>query len=471
MGHPRATALAIRAPLVWPAAVAALAAAAAIWPRAAALSGLALLGAIVWHHPRAAQHAISFAALAVRPSLDQFSERQLGLGPFALQPAAIFGGLVLVAGVVLALRRSRDGLRLWPDRGLLWTHGWLAAAYGIMTIAGVWWYGSQGAGQAVREVLRVASIVAAFLVMYWWLDEDPRAVQRAWLYLGLGAVLPILVALEQFVTGTGFIEPDGTVRLQGTFSHPNSFGQYLIPFVCALVVGSGRRVTRMSLAVALSVVVALTYSRTAILALAAALAIALVLETRLEAGRATRLIAVVMVVGGAIWLLAGELITRRFTGIAFDSASIQDALAGQSENSFQWRVINWSGLILLGLNHPWMGHGAGMTTVLNPIVNEDTGVPFNAHDDYVRFFFEGGVTALVCYLVFQALLIAWLVRRSRVVAGPQRSAAIALGGALCGMTFLTAGTTELSLHTANQYVLYGVLAIAACERRPSAASG
>ena len=89
MGHPRATALAIRAPLVWPAAVAALAAAAAIWPRAAALSGLALLGAIVWHHPRAAQHAISFAALAVRPSLDQFSERQLGLGPFALQPAAI----------------------------------------------------------------------------------------------------------------------------------------------------------------------------------------------------------------------------------------------------------------------------------------------------------------------------------------------------------------------------------------------
>jgi len=451
--------------VVWLAAVAGLAVGAVIWPRIAGVAALVLLVAFVWTHPRAALHTLSFAALAVRPSLDRFSERQLGLGPFALQPAVIFGGLVLAAGVVLALRRAHDGRRLWPDADLLRTHVWLAAAYGIMALAGSWLYGAEGVNQAVREVLRVGSVVAAFLVMYWWLDEEPRAIGRAWMYLALGAVLPLLVAMEQLVTGTGFIEPDGTLRLQGTFSHPNSFAQYLIPLICALVAGQGRRSWRMGLAVALSVVVALTYSRTAILALAAALPIVLVLESRLDARHAARVVLALIFIGGAIWLLAGGMITRRFAGVAFDGASVQDALAGQSENSFQWRVINWAGLVLLGLNHPWFGHGAGMTTVLNPLVNDNNGVPFNAHDDYVRFFFEGGVTALACYMIYQGLLIWWVLRRSRVVTAERRGAALALGGSLCGMTFLTAGTTELSLHTANLYVLYGLLAIASIDRR------
>jgi hypothetical protein len=36
------------------------------------------------------------------------------------------------------------------------------------------------------------------------------------------------------------------------------------------------------------------------------------------------------------------------------------------------------------------------------------------------------------------------------------------------MTFLTAGTTELSLQTANLYVLYGLLAIASAGAPPLA---
>lgn len=436
-------------------------AAVALWPRVAGIGGLTLLATLVWTFPRMAVHATAFAALAIRPSLDQFSERRFGLGPFTLEPAVIFGGLVLVAGTVLALRRGRAGRRLWPDPALFRAHVWLAAAYGVMALAGTWWYGSAGMQQAVREVLRVGSVIAAFLVMYWWLDEDTRAAQRAWLYLAVGAVPPLLVSMWQLATGTGFIEPDGTLRLQGTFSHPNSFAQYLIPFVCVLVVGQRHRMARLTVAVGLSVVVALTYSRTALLALAAALIILLILESRLDSRRVVRVLGGMFVLGGLLWLLAGGMITRRFAGVGFDASSVQEALAGQSENSFQWRVINWSGLILLGLNHPWIGHGAGMTTVLNPLVNLDNGVPFNAHDDYVRFFFEGGLVALLCYLIHQAMLILWVIRRSRADARPQRTAALGLGAALCGMTFLTVGTTELSLHTANLYVLYGILAIAA----------
>ncbi|HKC46007.1 MAG TPA: O-antigen ligase family protein [Gemmatimonadales bacterium] len=438
--------------------------ASAAWPRVAGLGGVALVCAVAWRYPLAVMHLASFAALAIRPALDWLSERRLGLGPFTMSPAVIFGGLILITGAVLALRRGHDGRRLWPDRPLATAHVWLAIAYAIMAVSGWRLYDGEGLAEAVREVLRMASVVAAFFIMYWWLDEDASARRRAWWYLALGAVLPIAVSLEQLVTGTGFIEPDGTLRIQGTFSHPNSFGQYLIPFVCVLVAGRGHRPARLSLAVALSIVVALTYSRTAILALAAALVILLLLESGLDVRRLVRVVVAVTMVAGLAWFLVGGIITRRFSGIAFNSAAWQDALAGQSENSFQWRIINWSGLVLLGLNHPWLGHGAGMTTVLNPLTNSDNGVPFNAHDDYVRLFFEGGVVSLVCYVLYQILLILWVIRRSRAASEPERGSSLALGASLCGMTVLTAGTTELSLQTANLYVLYGLLAIASAGR-------
>jgi hypothetical protein len=45
---------------------------------------------------------------------------------------------------------------------------------------------------------------------------------------------------------------------------------------------------------------------------------------------------------------------------------------------------------------------------------------------------------------------------------------LGLAAALVAMLFLTAGTTELSLHTANLYTLYGMLALVSV---PPAASG
>jgi hypothetical protein len=71
-------------------------------------------------------------------------------------------------------------------------------------------------------------------------------------------------------------------------------------------------------------------------------------------------------------------------------------------------------------------------------------------------------------VIYQALLIVWVIRRSRVVGEAQRGPLLALGASLWGMTFLTAGTTELSLQTANLYVLYGLLAIASAGAPPLA---
>src|SRR5512143_4026715 len=79
----------------WLLLVVSVAAAAAFSPRIAWIGGLTLVVVLVWQYPRAALHAASFAALAIRPSLDRFSERRLGLGPFTLEPTVIFGALIL----------------------------------------------------------------------------------------------------------------------------------------------------------------------------------------------------------------------------------------------------------------------------------------------------------------------------------------------------------------------------------------
>jgi O-antigen ligase len=167
-------------------------------------------------------------------------------------------------------------------------------------------------------------------------------------------------------------------------------------------------------------------------------------------------LAVVALIGAVTWWLAGDVIRERFATIAVNRAVVDAARMGQSENSFTWRLINWGGLIALGLEHPVTGHGAGMTMVLNPLINLATGVPFNAHDDFVRFFFEGGASGVVCYLIYGVLFASWLLARARTAPPERAASAYAVAAAWIALFFLTAGTPELSLQTALQYELYGM---------------
>ncbi len=447
------------AAVAWIAVVAVLSVAAAARPSLAFGAVGAVLLAAAWRWPAAALQVGALASLIVRPSLDMFSERRLGAGPFTGEPAVVFGSGMLLLGIVLLFRRGREGLRAWPDRSLFRAHVWLAATYGVLFLAGWRLYGAVGLGAGIQELARIGSIVSAFFILWWWLEGDPARTKKAWLALSIGAIPPIVVALWQLRTGTGFLEPGDIVRIQGTFSHPNSMGQFLATLVLIVVAGVPRsrgrdRLWRLAVAVGLSLLVALTYSRTAILVLATGLIALLLLQVRLGKRAVLRSVAVVAVFALLGWIVAGGFVRQRFSDVSFGSAAVQGALAGASENSFTWRLINWAGLIRLGLAHPVMGHGAGMTTQLNPVVNENSGVPFNAHDDFVRFFFEGGLLGLFCYVVYGALLCRWAVRRPA-------AAGLGVGAALLAMFFLTAGTTELSLHTANQYTLYALLALAA----------
>jgi O-antigen ligase len=442
-----------------------LAAVTAAVPSVAAVTIATAAAVAVWRWPREALAMTAFAVLAVRPSLDMFSERRLGLSEFAVNPAVVFGLAILWVTAVLALVRARSGQRIWPDRSLLRAHLALLAAYGIAFLSGVRLYGATGMATGVRELVRVASIVAAFLIVLWWAEVDPARYRRGWAYLVVGMLVPVATALWQWATGTGDLHVEGLNRLQGTFSHPNSLGPYLVPFILFAVGGltvSGRRgqLARVLWAAALTVLLALTYSRTAVMVLLTGLIMLPVLYSRrFGSAGLLRALAVVGVLVALGWWLAGGLIAQRFSDVPLGSAALEAARTGDAENSFVWRLINWGGLVSMGLAHPFGGHGAGMTLVLNPLINQETGIPFNAHDDFVRFFFEGGILGLACYLLYGALLCGWVISRARMGAARRAAGAYAVAAAWVAMFFLTAGTPELSLQTAVQYELYGMAAL------------
>src|SRR5438876_6141175 len=216
---------------VWIVLTAALAAAAAGAPVVAAVGMAGAIAMAAWRWPDLALEMAAFAVLAIRPSLDIFSERRFGLSEFAPNPAMVFGLAILLVASVIALRRARDGRFLWPNQALLRPHLWLLGAYGIGFVSGGAVYGLAGAATGLRELVRVASVVAAFLTILWWVEADAGRYQRGWAYLIAGMLVPVAVAAWQWATRYGSPETEGLNRLQGTFSHSNSLGQYLAPFI------------------------------------------------------------------------------------------------------------------------------------------------------------------------------------------------------------------------------------------------
>src|SRR5690349_8587961 len=171
----------------WFVGTALVAAIAVVGPGLAAVPFAFLVAAAVWRWPSQSLAWAAVTVLVVRPSLDSFSERRLGLGPFEMSPAVAFGLLVLLVAGVLAVRRLIKGQSVWPDRSLFVTHAWLALAYMIALTAGYVWYGGFGAGVGMREAVRMGSVVGAFLLLLWWVEERPERYRMGLLYLASGA--------------------------------------------------------------------------------------------------------------------------------------------------------------------------------------------------------------------------------------------------------------------------------------------
>ena len=452
--------------VVWLGLAVMIAATAAVEPRVSLLPAAVLTVLMAWRWTDVALSYSAILVLAIRPATDIFSNSRDPTASTALRPSPVIGLAVLLVATVVAAKRIRNRLPLWPVSQLRVIHYWLFAAYGIAVLSGSLGYGGEGMFVGLRELVRFASTIAALLVILWWVEGRPERYHEGWTLLFLGTIPPLSVAVWQWITGQGYAETEGLNRLYGTFSHPHSLGPYLVPFILfaagGLTSSSWRgRAFRLFVIGFFTLILVLTYSRTALLVLLAGLIVLPFLHARRLGARAfMRTLAAIAVVLAIGWGIAGGAVKERFANISVDREVLEAALAGQSENSFTWRILNWGILTRMGIERPLIGHGAGMTTVLNPLVNYDYGgKPFNAHNDFVRWFFEGGALGLICYVIYGVLLCRWALRRSLEASKEAAPAAFAVAAALIAMIFLSLGTTEYSSQTAVLYQFHGILAL------------
>ena len=447
---------------------------ASVFPFVLVVLAAALLLWVAFSFPRAATTAGAVAAVLVRPLLDLFGAVSLPGG----NPASLFGVLMLGWGTTVGLARLYRSLRVWPNRGIGIPLALLLLLHASLFAFGLAVSRTGQMSVEARELARFGSTFAVGMLAIWWqLDSRERGWQPALLVIVTASILPIAVGVVQALTGTGNHEDSNLNRVYGSFTHPLSYGPYLLPLVVLGVAGLARmrgpgRLLAMAYTATTATLLFLTYNRTTILLLFVALALYATMElaqVRLrDVVRFGAAIAATVIVG---WMVFGSQISERFSGISITSGAIQEALTSGSQNSFQWRIVNWAILIQLGLSHPVFGHGLGMTTVLNPLIQASSGIPFNAHDDYVRFFFEGGLIGLAIYSAFIATFAVWLLRARRALQAADRSVSYAIIASLASLYVFSAGTTEMTLQTGvlcQTYLLIAIL-VGAEARRDDAA--
>ena len=177
--------------LPWILALVILGATAAAAPQLAGFVLAVALAGLAWRWPNTALALGALSVLVARPTLDMFGERRLGLGPFATSPAVLFGLAVLWMAGVIAVRRGRDRRSVWPDKAVFRAHLPLLLAYAIGLTSGVLHYRSVALAVGIREAVRMASVLAGFLLVSWWASEGHERYRRGWSYIVLGAVPPV----------------------------------------------------------------------------------------------------------------------------------------------------------------------------------------------------------------------------------------------------------------------------------------
>jgi O-antigen ligase len=329
--------------------------------------------------------------------------------------------------------------------------------------------GSGGALAAAREITRVFGI-AMFVPALLIAREAGLSAARIRAVCLFAAVPALVAAYYQAAAGTGD-QLSGFNRVVGTFVHPNTLGTYLVaiivPTVGILAAERAGRGAQVALVLAACPPLILTFSRVSYLMLfVAVIGMAFGLFV-LEGRRAWHLSLWSMVLLVAVVVAAWAPISGRFADIRLSPGALGEAaLAGESVNSLEWRLMTWAILVQQGLEHPIVGHGLGTASLLNPVVAESLGRPFGTHNDWVTAFFEVGAIGLLLYLWMAVSITRVLLRAAREVGPGQRASQVGVAAVLTTGFLVSLGAAEMLQATAVLYAICGLIVASAPATSP-----
>ncbi|MBC7883019.1 MAG: O-antigen ligase family protein [Anaerolineae bacterium] len=348
--------------------------------------------------------------LVLRSSLDPFGSYGL-TGALALLIDAV---TIIFLFTRLIARKPIQGDWLWGVLALFiglmafWPiamfQGWLgfradAGLLGLSTLGANCW----------REWIRILSFPMIYgLVMQL---KGRIAPERLLSLVMLSLIVPLTVAfLQMFANGAlpMLLQTIQEGRAYGTVSHPDAFVLYLL-----MMMGMSWWKFRLSghwRWLVLMAVLVIPYTGTKTLGGLgmAAIFLAVLILPRLNAKTLIGAsIAVVLVIGSFAASPAGQerLESLRQTPILNGQLDINNVvhLASVTNNSFVWRLAQWTYLLDAWKASPVFGYGLETSSALSPLHN-------GAHNDYVRALAETGIVGLGLYLGLWAAVLTRLMK-------------------------------------------------------------
>lgn len=340
--------------------------------------------------------------IVVRMSLDIFGDTlSLALGKYTSLSLSQALGIEVAFFTSIALFLLRRNLRELP-----FISPFLAIlAWGFLSLLV-----SIDAGTTAREILRVFDMFLLFALTFVAVKK-PDDFRTILLATFASSVIPILVGIYQFVFNIGFQDESVSIpRIFGTFSHPNIFSLYLSSLVALSTLffvvfarNAHEKVFTGTIALIYTAMLFATYTRIAWITLFVFFFILSILQFR------KMLLPLIFI---PLFL---------FLAIAPFQERFLDSFRASPDSSITWRLTLWKDAINTTIANKNTFFGSGMNTF--PLVSESIrgmsqGPSNDPHNDFVKFFVEGGVVGLFIFIFFLgkiavSLLIKFLNARDQ----------------------------------------------------------
>ena len=345
--------------------------------------------------------------LAARPTLDYWRDISLfSFRSFDFNINAALSVFLLVWSVYFFIKNSQYFKQIPTKAPWLLFIAWcsLTAIY------------SYDLGSTIRETIKAANLFSLFGICYIMSIKDGAKFKKDFLKALIAAsLIPLLVAVYQFLSKTG-LDIDGVAnRIYGTFAHPNILATFALLLLMVLVneilanknqsfnspLGRGG----LGLALFLLIIIALTYTRIAWIGTAIFFMIMGIVYYKKTF---VYILAGIALVYGLFFPFNNYLISSY--NINLQSVSFISRLTSRNEDSdsIKWRAAVATKVFPLFTKKPILGYGYGSFPKVWDDNKDITNIWDNtseAHNDYIKIAFESGIIGLILFLsIFFSLL-------------------------------------------------------------------
>ena len=345
--------------------------------------------------------------LVFRSSLDVLSDFQI--------PAAFAIGLDALTLLYVTLMLL-TGHRIKTDKFWWFFAAWVAFQSLWVILLPLGGLGLDGSYLTVslREWVRLFSWLMVYLLVMQLKDEmTPQQIIDV---LFLSLILPLTIAVVQMIVPNGLL-PEflqafrGGERINGSLGHPNSFATFLIFFIGITYwkwsqSKSSNRWRWLILLGTLSMFLITTKTLIGLIMggiLGIFLIFSRITPTKLIGGIV--LFAVIIIIFGSTEYGRERLSLFADLPIINPEIDVSRAILLRFtvvDNSFYWRLEQWTYLLRAWQESPLFGMGLDTSRYLTHLQN-------SAHNDYVRALVESGIVGLCGFLTFMGVLLGRLI--------------------------------------------------------------